>query len=635
MVTTFYCHRRWSWGVLASILLIAFSSPPTTTVRAVTCDFGRAPLWVYRLKVYYDVRKSLPPLTVESVVHQNVVDPRYFPTISELVDHSREVVTPDFERICAAQEDRFLDPQTFGTHECIRELDSQMVRVYLEGCAGFDRADDDAWANVSALEATSLIFWLRFDAAGVIPLLQISAPILELNPGIDFPAPLDFVNWMRSTFQPQFAELCASREHAFLNTTAWGVIHCTFDLERQLAVNIGSTYGVDDLWMSFLGIIYSGQLDSKLMSPEVRGAETWTVDTLKLHSKAYSALEFYLHLDPIGLAPAVRVTAPLGHVHSENFASPRAFITHMRWHFHPQFQNMCSSLAVRFQDTSSWGVDECTLDLERQLALILGAEHAIDKLWLALLVADYGFLLEYAGDDFKSVSPSADPLAFFINLEHRHDRRAAIEMELAFLPYEIRQLRARYNPSDGHLGCGLSHVAALRTARMDGVKSPFFVVFEDDFEWRDGPEKGAAQLQAAIASAEERLLVRGKPWNVLLFAGRFTNEHGGIVDATDSLFVGASGGSSSLLDLRDELGLLSQTASGYVVRAEYVDTLLATWGVAMRARVAGDRSQATSIDQAWKALQREQSGWLCTVPFLGRQRAGFSNIEGATLDHRV
>jgi hypothetical protein len=82
------------------------------------------------------------------------------------------------------------------------------------------------------------------------------------------------------------------------------------------------------------------------------------------------------------------------------------------------------------------------------------------------------------------------------------------------------------------------------------------------------------------------------------------------------------------LDLRDDLGLASQTASGYAVRRSYLATLRATWGVALRQRAAGNRNAVTTVDQAWKALQRHESaGWLVTVPFLGKQTAGFSDIE--------
>lgn len=73
----------------------------------------------------------------------------------------------------------------------------------------------------------------------------------------------------------------------------------------------------------------------------------------------------------------------------------------------------------------------------------------------------------------------------YINLDHRADRRAEFEAQLARLniPSEkvtrFSAIKHSYSPA----GCNLSHASVLRLAHQNGYKN--VLIFEDDFNFID------------------------------------------------------------------------------------------------------------------------------------------------------
>jgi GR25 family glycosyltransferase involved in LPS biosynthesis len=86
--------------------------------------------------------------------------------------------------------------------------------------------------------------------------------------------------------------------------------------------------------------------------------------------------------------------------------------------------------------------------------------------------------------EWPLVVMSLIPLILVINLEHRRDRRFAMERQLSRIGWHakffpaIRPRDAAGFPSIGARGCFLSHLAALRSARDVGVQR--LVILEDD-----------------------------------------------------------------------------------------------------------------------------------------------------------
>ena len=70
---------------------------------------------------------------------------------------------------------------------------------------------------------------------------------------------------------------------------------------------------------------------------------------------------------------------------------------------------------------------------------------------------------------------------FYINLEHRTDRRAEIESELDAYGLKYERFNAFYTPPDGFIGCAQSHLAVLKLARERGYKN--ILIVEDDFKF--------------------------------------------------------------------------------------------------------------------------------------------------------
>ena len=68
---------------------------------------------------------------------------------------------------------------------------------------------------------------------------------------------------------------------------------------------------------------------------------------------------------------------------------------------------------------------------------------------------------------------------FYINLDHRADRRAEIENELDAKGLSYERFPAVRHETIGGVGCGRSHVGVLRLAKERGYKR--ILVLEDDF----------------------------------------------------------------------------------------------------------------------------------------------------------
>ena len=68
---------------------------------------------------------------------------------------------------------------------------------------------------------------------------------------------------------------------------------------------------------------------------------------------------------------------------------------------------------------------------------------------------------------------------FFINLDHRTDRRVEIENELDIKGLEYERFPAIRHETIGGVGCGRSHIGVLRLAKERGYKR--ILVLEDDF----------------------------------------------------------------------------------------------------------------------------------------------------------
>lgn len=184
--------------------------------------------------------------------------------------------------------------------------------------------------------------------------------------------------------------------------------------------------------------------------------------------------------------------------------------------------------------------------------------------------------------------------AFYINLDHRTDRRAEIEKELADKGIQSERVAA-YKTTPGCIGCSLSHIAALKRARERGYES--VMIFEDDFMFLVSKEEWD-QLIARLPASYDVVKLS---YNLLQWS-----DH-------DDTF-------NRIHDV--------QAASGYIVHSRFYDTLIANAEVATQLLVETGAHWLYAYDMQWKVLQPTHE-WFAYKTRIGKQRDGISdNGEG-------
>ena len=186
---------------------------------------------------------------------------------------------------------------------------------------------------------------------------------------------------------------------------------------------------------------------------------------------------------------------------------------------------------------------------------------------------------------------------FYINLTERADRRAQVEQQLSKvgLP-NFNRFNAIKLPN-GALGCSMSHLKCLQLAKERNLDH--ILIVEDDIIFLN-PGIFIGQLN--------KFLQHNKEWDMLLIAGNNVPPYR-VVDET---CVQVS---------------WCQTTTGYLIRNQYYDTLIANIkeGINMLIREPKNKIMY-AIDKYWLSLQKRDT-WLLLIPLTVSQREGYSNIE--------
>lgn len=192
---------------------------------------------------------------------------------------------------------------------------------------------------------------------------------------------------------------------------------------------------------------------------------------------------------------------------------------------------------------------------------------------------------------------------YYINLDHRIDRRTEIEHEFSshfrgtILEHRIERFPA-IKHTLGLLGCSISHLEVIKRAKANGAK--YIIVFEDDFEFLVSKEIFAENINTLFKQVEN-----GLDFKVIMLAynaiNRFEVRENALLDSTTDV----------------------QTCAGYLVNGKYFDELIQCWehGVHMYEETGHDWIYC--CDQYWKNLQKEK--WYLFKTRIGKQRAGFSD----------
>lgn len=195
---------------------------------------------------------------------------------------------------------------------------------------------------------------------------------------------------------------------------------------------------------------------------------------------------------------------------------------------------------------------------------------------------------------------------YYMNLDHRTDRRAQIESELDKLEVpESKRVRIPgiYTPGFGILGCGFAHKRTMETFLASPHKT--CLIFEDDFEFTVDMDYVRMLLNSIF---EEKI-----QFDCIMLAGV-------ILDAKPTKY-------PFLLKVND-----AHTASGYIVTKDFAPTLLKSYTDSTKLLEetyvkTGEKNISYHNDIYWKRYQ-PSSKWFILNPRIGEQRQSYSdNLE--------
>ena len=191
-------------------------------------------------------------------------------------------------------------------------------------------------------------------------------------------------------------------------------------------------------------------------------------------------------------------------------------------------------------------------------------------------------------DDIKHV--------FYINLEHRDDRKEHVENQLSIIGLKGQRFNA-IKMENGAIGCSMSHLKLLQEAVKHNL--PHILIVEDDITFLN-PDLFKQQINKFFQVHDS--------WDVVLLAGNNMPPYENIDDTCVKVS-------------------RCQTTTGYLVNGHFIKVLLQniTMGLTNLLHNPTDKFKF-AIDKFWFVLQ-ETSKWYLIIPLSVIQREDYSDIE--------
>lgn len=194
---------------------------------------------------------------------------------------------------------------------------------------------------------------------------------------------------------------------------------------------------------------------------------------------------------------------------------------------------------------------------------------------------------------------------FYINLEHRTDRRSHVEQELTKIGLSGFQRFNAIKMENGAIGCSMSHLKLLQNALENNLDH--ILIVEDDITFLD-PELFKTQLNKFFES--------NLKWDVILFAG---NNMPPYETVTGDFCVKVS---------------KCQTTTGYLVNKHYIKILLNNIKMGLTHLLSKPQQHSLfAIDKFWFVLQ-QNGNWYLITPLTVIQREDYSDIEKKIIGYR-
>jgi glycosyl transferase family 25 len=190
---------------------------------------------------------------------------------------------------------------------------------------------------------------------------------------------------------------------------------------------------------------------------------------------------------------------------------------------------------------------------------------------------------------------------FYINLDHRVDRKDHVELQLSKIGFSSFNRFSAIKMENGAIGCSMSHLKLLQHALKSGLD--YVLIVEDDIEFLD-PELFKMQLNRFFKAQQKT----GFLWDVILFAGNNMPPY----ETIDDTCVKISH---------------CQTTTGYLVNGHYIEKLMNNVKTGLTNLLRNPEKRLLyAIDMYWLSLQKSDQ-WFLITPLTVVQRDDYSDIE--------
>ena len=222
----------------------------------------------------------------------------------------------------------------------------------------------------------------------------------------------------------------------------------------------------------------------------------------------------------------------------------------------------------------------------------------------------YYYYKELFDNNRSSISKYISAI-YYINLDKRNDRSSDFldnfnEIDEA----RITRIPAHYYPENGAVGCLMSHITALNKGYSDNYGENILIC-EDDFMISD---------MEYCNRALNLLFDKIDNWDVIMLGQNtiYSNDTGFETENKEKI-----------IKIKN-----SQTASGYIVKRDYIPRLLEIYESDMNTYLKTGIWDNYYTDQSWKVLQLKDN-WYSFTPSVAVQRASYSDIANQYVDYGV
>ena len=194
---------------------------------------------------------------------------------------------------------------------------------------------------------------------------------------------------------------------------------------------------------------------------------------------------------------------------------------------------------------------------------------------------------------------------FYINLEHRVDRKSHVESQLDLIGLKGSRFNA-IKMENGAIGCSMSHLKLLQLALKSGLDH--ILIVEDDILFLD-PELFTNHLDKFLQNQDS------KSWDVILIAGNNMPPYEKVDDTCIKV-------------------TQCQTTTGYLVNGHYIEKLLNNVKMGLTNLIKEPQNHAKyAIDKHWFSLQKTDN-WFLITPLTVVQREDYSDIEKKVINYK-